>query len=145
MKIRPNRLSLQVNVKSRILKNLIKCKDIEIKQYLHVTYYLGCGLDETKSGERMALKVRRGRRVFYMLVPQYGTNYRIQWRNISLNTCNHDVFYYYYHSYSLFLCCFYIAILIVVSNIIFIIITIIFIIITIIKLRFPSVSSINNL
>ena len=34
----------------------IRCKDIKIKQYKHVNY-LGCMLDESMSGETMALRV----------------------------------------------------------------------------------------
>ena len=55
MKIRPNRFSLQVNVKSKLQEKLnIKYQDIEIKQHSQVTY-LGCVMDETISGEPMAL------------------------------------------------------------------------------------------
>ena len=57
MKIRPNRFSLQVNVKSKLQEKLnIKYQDIEIKQHSQVTY-LGCVMDETMSGEPMPLKV----------------------------------------------------------------------------------------
>ena len=39
VKIRPNRFSLQNNVKSKSIKKLnTKCQDIEIKQHLQVTY-----------------------------------------------------------------------------------------------------------
>ena len=56
VKIRPNRFSLQNNVKSKSIKKLnIKYKDIERKQHLQVTY-LGCVMDKTMSGEPMALK-----------------------------------------------------------------------------------------
>ena len=41
---------------NRVLKLKIKCKNIQIKQHSKVTY-LGCILDETISGESMALKV----------------------------------------------------------------------------------------
>ena len=55
VKIRPNRFSLQVNVKSKLQEKLnIKYQDIEIKQHSQVTY-LGCVMDETISGEPMAL------------------------------------------------------------------------------------------
>ena len=57
MKIRPNRFSLQVNVKSKLQEKLnIKYQDIEIKQHSQVTY-LGCVMDVTMSGEPMPLKV----------------------------------------------------------------------------------------
>ena len=53
-----NRFSLQVNnIKIKNIKKfIIKYQDIEIKQDSKVTY-LGCVMDETMSGEPMALKV----------------------------------------------------------------------------------------
>ena len=55
MKIRPNICFGQHKIKT-IKKLNIKYQDIEIKQHSQVTY-LGCVMDETMSGEPMALKV----------------------------------------------------------------------------------------
>ena len=41
---------------NRVLKLIMKCKNIQLKQHSRVAY-VGCILDETMSGESMTLKV----------------------------------------------------------------------------------------
>ena len=41
---------------NRVLKLIMKCKNMQLKQYSRVTY-VGCILDETMSGESVTLKM----------------------------------------------------------------------------------------
>ena len=56
-KTKKNQFYLVPKCKLKLVEELdIRYKDIKIKQYKHVNY-LGCMLDESMSGETMALRV----------------------------------------------------------------------------------------